>query len=64
MAMKFEEFAVRLQELKAEFRSLNGRDPETMAEFESFLVRKKFGRLRSADGAWCPPLRSLRGFDI
>lgn len=58
MTMKFDEFAARLQELKAEFKSLNGRDAETMAEFEAFLVKKKFGRARSAT------LRSLRGFDI
>lgn len=58
MPMKFEEFSVRLQELKSEFKSLNGREPETMVEFEAFLVKKKFGRVRTGT------LRSLKGFDI
>ncbi len=58
MVMKFDEFAVRLQELKAEFRALNGQEAETMAEFDAFLVKKKFGRARPAT------LRSLKGFDI
>ncbi len=58
MAMRFEDFAVRLQELKEEFRILNGREAETMAEFDAFLVKKKFGRVRPAT------LRSLKGFDI
>ncbi len=58
MTMKFDEFSVRLQELKAEFESVNGRMPDTMAEFESFLSRKKLGRIRTGT------LRSLKGFDI
>jgi hypothetical protein len=58
MTMKFEEFGERLQELKAEFAAVNGRSPETMAEFESFLNKKKIGRIRSTT------LRSLKGFDI
>ncbi len=57
--MKFEEFSVRLRELKEEFASVNGgREPQTMEEFESFLLKKKLGRIRT--GA----LRSLKGFDI
>jgi len=56
--MKFEEFSVRLQELKEEFRSANGRDPETMAEFEAFLSKKRLGKIRR------PNLRSLKGFNI
>ncbi len=56
--MKFEEFSVRLQELKAEFCTANGREPETMAEFEAFLTRKKLGKVRRAN------LRSLKGFNL
>lgn len=58
MTMKFDEFTVRLQELKAEFKAVNGREPETMEEFESFLGRKRLGRIRTGS------LRSLKGFDI
>ncbi len=59
MSMKFEEFSVRLQELKAEFAAVNGgRGPETMAEFEAFLSKKRLGRIRTGT------LRSLKGLDI
>lgn len=58
MTMKFDEFSVRLQELKSEFKSVHGREPETMSEFESFLNKKKLGRIRTGT------LRSLKGFDI
>lgn len=58
MTMKFEEFSVRLQELKAEFKTVHGRFPETMSEFEAFLSKKKLGRIRTGT------LRSLKGFDI
>lgn len=56
--MKYEEFAVRLSELRKEYEVLNGRPPETMAEFDSFLERKKVGRTKATS------LKSLRGLGL
>lgn len=56
--MKYEEFSEKLAEMKADFAVLYGREPETMAEFEDFLSRKKTGRARTLR------LRSLKGIDL
>ncbi len=56
--MKYEEFVVRLQDLKEQFRLSEGREPVTISEFESFLRKKKLGRTRART------LKSLKGLDL
>lgn len=56
--MKYEEFSEKLAEMKADFAALHGREPETLAEFEEFLSRKKTGKTRTLR------LRSLKGMDL
>lgn len=60
--MKFDEFVEKLDSIKQEFKSLNGRDVQTIEELETFLKNKKLapklalGNRRS--------LKSLKGFNI
>ncbi len=56
--MKYDEFRVRLQDLKEQFRLSEGREPLTLAEFEAFLDRRKAGKTRPRT------LRSLKGLDL
>lgn len=56
--MKYDDFRIRLQYLKEQFRLSEGRDPLTMDEFEAFLDRKKAGRTRTRT------LKSLKGLDL
>jgi hypothetical protein len=56
--MTFDEFEQKFSSIKEEFKNVYKRYPETIKEFESYLIKRKFNRRPRKT------LKSLKGFDI
>ena len=56
--MTYDEFEQKFTEFKEEYKNIYKKYPETIAEFELYLVKRKYGRKPKKT------LKSLKGFDI
>jgi hypothetical protein len=56
--MTFDEFEQKFSELKEEFKSIYKKYPETIMEFDSYLIKRKYSRKPKK------ALKSLKGLDI
>jgi hypothetical protein len=56
--MTFDDFEKKFSEIKEEFKNIYKRYPETIKEFDSYLIKRKFSRRPRKT------LRSLKGLDV